>query len=120
MESKFQLVQPTHSENATMPYFGRFHGSATLFDPDYASNRNRPHQAGRILILQANREYCPKNRPTRAAETNGYSTGDADRIKPSPSPRVTAVSACGQNQRTQTLFGVPKIVVTNGCYYHTS
>ena len=31
-----------------------------------------------------------------------------DSIKPSPSPRVTALSACGQNRRTQTLFPCSK------------
>ena len=35
----------------------------------------------------------------RVAEINRYSTGDADRIKPPPSPRVTALSACAD-----TLF----------------
>jgi len=42
-----------------------------------------------------------------------------DTIKPSPSPRMTALSACGpQPKDADASFRVPKIVVMNGSYYH--
>ena len=52
--------------------------------------------------------YCFFGR--RPAEANGFSTGDADRIRPPPSRRVTALSTCGEHRRSRRSFRVPKII----------
>ena len=56
----------------------------------------------------------------RPAETNEYSTGNEDRIKPPSSPKWRHYQPAAPNRGTQTLLLYSEIVVTNQSYYHPS